>query len=143
NRQTATTPHLRARHFVAAFIKQCGAHSGGTDVNAQQHTAHLFCKISGLTRMHRISCRMPKVRYLLIAAAAHVALTTTIFIIGHFQFFPNTFDQNGTGLTFALDGTSYQKAASDLAVELQNNGFGAWREMRAPFHSRLQSLAVA
>ena len=86
---------------------------------------------------------MPKVRYLLIAAAAHVALTTTIFIIGHFQFFPNTFDQNGTGLTFALDGTSYQKAASDLAVELQNNGFGAWREMRAPFHSRLQSLAFA
>ena len=86
---------------------------------------------------------MPKVRYLLIAAAAHVALTTTIFLIGHFQFFPNTFDPNGTGLTFALDGTSYQKAASDLAVELQNNGFAAWRKIRAPFHSRLQSLAFA
>jgi hypothetical protein len=51
---------------------------------------------------------MPKVRYLLIAAAFHVALTTTIFLIGHFQLLPNIIDQNGNGLTFALDGTSYQ-----------------------------------
>ena len=86
---------------------------------------------------------MPKVRYLLIAAAAHVALTTTIFLIGHFQLLPNTFDQNGTGLTFALDATSYQKVASAHAQELQTNGFEAWLDAKVPFHSRLHSLAFA
>ena len=70
--------------------------------------------------MHRISCRMPKVRYLLIAAAFHVALTITIFLIGHFQLLPNTIDRNGNGLTFALDGTSYQRVASELAGDLAN-----------------------
>ena len=86
---------------------------------------------------------MPKVRYLLIAAAAHVALTVTIFLIGHFQLLPNTFDHNGTGLTFALDAVSYQKAASELAQELQTNGVRAWLDAKAPFHSRLHSLAFA
>ena len=86
---------------------------------------------------------MPKVRYLLLAAATHVALTTTIFLIGHFQLLPTTFDQNGTGLTFALDATSYQKVASALAQDLQTNGFGAWIDAKAPFHSRLHSLAFA
>lgn len=82
-------------------------------------------------------------RYLLLAAAAHIALTTTIFLIGHFQLLPNTFDQNGTGLTFALDGTSYQRVASALAEELQTKGVNAWLETKAPFHSRLHSLAFA
>lgn len=86
---------------------------------------------------------MPKVRYLLIAAAAHIALTTTIFFIGHFQLLPNTFDQNGNGLTFALDGTTYQRVASELADALQTSGFDAWLQAKAPFHSRLHSLAFA
>ena len=81
--------------------------------------------------------------YLLFAAAIHVALTITIFLIGHFQLLPNTLDRNGTGLTFALDATSYQKVASQLAQELQTNGFGAWLDAKAPFHSRLHSLAFA
>ena len=82
-------------------------------------------------------------KYLILAAAIHVALTTTIFVIGHFQLLPNTIDRNGTGLTFALDATSYQKVASALAGELQTRGFNAWLEIRAPLHSRLQSLAFA
>jgi len=86
---------------------------------------------------------MPKVRYLLIAAAFHVALTTTVFLIGHFQLLPNTIDRNGNGLTFALDGISYQRVASELAFELQTSGVKAWVETRMPLHSRLQSLAFA
>lgn len=82
-------------------------------------------------------------RYLLLAAAVHVALTTTIFLIGHFQLLPSTLDRTGTGLTFAIDGTSYQKVASALADELQTHGFAAWLETKAPFHSRLHSLAFA
>jgi putative peptidoglycan lipid II flippase len=83
------------------------------------------------------------VRYLLIAAAAHVALTTTIFFIGHFQLLPNTFDPNGIGLTFALDGATYQKLAGTLAEELHTQGFRAWLELSAPFHARLYSLGFA
>jgi hypothetical protein len=82
-------------------------------------------------------------RYLMPAAAIHIILTTTIFLIGHFQLLPNTIDQNGIGLTFAIDGTTYQRVAGGLADELQNNGFQTWLQTRAPFHSRLYSLAFA
>ena len=86
---------------------------------------------------------MPKVRYLLLAAAIHVALTTTIFLIGHFQLLPNTFDRNGTGLTFALDGATYQRVASALAAELQVGSLESWLAIQAPLHCRLQSFAFA
>lgn len=82
-------------------------------------------------------------RYLLFAAAIHVALAITIFLIGHFQLMPGTFDRNGTGLTIAVDGASYQRVASGLADELQSNGFTAWLNAKAPLHSRLHSLSFA
>ncbi|HKG47295.1 MAG TPA: hypothetical protein VKB02_11245 [Pyrinomonadaceae bacterium] len=85
----------------------------------------------------------PACHYLLLAAAIHVALTATIFLIGNFRLLPNTFDSNGIGLTFALDGTSYQPVATDLAEELHSNGFIAWLNAKAPLHSRLHSLSFA
>jgi hypothetical protein len=86
---------------------------------------------------------MPQVRYLLLAAACHIALTVAIFLIGHFQLMPGTFDPHGIGLTFAIDGTSYQRVASELADELQTNGVTAWLNAKAPLHSRLHSLSFA
>lgn len=82
-------------------------------------------------------------RYLLVAAALHVALAITIFLIGHFRVLPNTFDQNGIGLTFALDSTTYQRVASDLVDEWRNNGFTAWLNTKAPLHTRLYSVSFA
>src|SRR6185295_1210985 len=82
-------------------------------------------------------------RYLLVAAALHVALAITILLIGHFQLSPNTFDQNGVGLTFAMDSTTYQRVASDLVDEWRNNGFTAWLNAKAPLHSRLYSVSFA
>jgi hypothetical protein len=82
-------------------------------------------------------------RYLFLAGVVHVTLTVAIFVAGHFQLLPNTFDENGTGLTFAIDGASYQQVASILADELQTNGIGAWLNTKAPFHSRLYSLSFA
>src|SRR5215207_8086269 len=81
--------------------------------------------------------------YLVMATAIHIALTVTIFLIGHFQLLPDTFDRNGIALTFAIDGTTYQRLASDLAYEWQSNGFTAWLNAKAPLHSRLHSLAFA
>jgi hypothetical protein len=82
-------------------------------------------------------------RYLLVAAALHVALAITIFLIGHFRALPNTFDENGIGLTFAMDSTTYQRVAGDLVAEWRNNGFTAWLNAKAPLHSRLYSITFA
>jgi 4-amino-4-deoxy-L-arabinose transferase-like glycosyltransferase len=86
---------------------------------------------------------MPLRRYLMIAGAFHIMLTVTIFLIGHFRVLPNQFDENGIGLTFAVDGTSYQPLATRLADELQSNGVAAWLNIKAPFHTRLHSLTFA
>ncbi|HEX6650938.1 MAG TPA: STT3 domain-containing protein [Pyrinomonadaceae bacterium] len=86
---------------------------------------------------------MPSVRYLLLAAAIHVALTTGIFLIGHFRVLPDTFDENGIGLTFAIDGRTYKNLASNLVEELQTNGFAAWLTAKAPLHAKLYSLSFA
>lgn len=82
-------------------------------------------------------------RLLVLAGAIHIALTITIFLVGHFQLLPSTFDEHGNGLTFALDGTIYQRVASDLADEWRFAGFNAWLDARVPFHSRLHSILFA
>lgn len=80
-------------------------------------------------------------RYVLLAVLIHIILSFTIFLIGHFQLFPDTFDQNGIGLTFSIDSTTYQRVASDLTEEWRSNGVTAWLNAKAPLHSRLYSLA--
>jgi 4-amino-4-deoxy-L-arabinose transferase-like glycosyltransferase len=82
-------------------------------------------------------------RYLLLASALHVALAITIFLVAHFRVLPNTFDQNGVGLTFAMDSTTYQRVASDLVDEWEKNGFTAWLNAKAPLHTRLYSISFA
>jgi hypothetical protein len=87
--------------------------------------------------------RIPQVRYLVLAAATHIALAITILLIGHFQLLPGTFDEHGIGLSFAIDGTSYRTLAEQLVGELQNNGFHGWLAVKAPLHCRLYSLSFA
>jgi 4-amino-4-deoxy-L-arabinose transferase-like glycosyltransferase len=93
--------------------------------------------------MTLLSARSNHLHYLMLAGAIHVAIATVIFLIGHFQVLPTAFDQNGVGLTFAVDGTSYQKVASGLLDEWQGKGFSGWLNARAPMHSRLHSLLFA
>ncbi len=80
-------------------------------------------------------------KLLLLAAAIHVALTTAIFLIGHFRLLPNTFNENGIGITFAIDGKTYNQVAIDLVDAWNANGFAAWLQTKAPLHSRLHSLS--
>src|SRR5262249_53453300 len=47
------------------------------------------------------------------------------------------------GLTFAIDSTTYQRVAGDLADEWRHNGFTAWLNAKAPLHSRLYSVSFA
>jgi 4-amino-4-deoxy-L-arabinose transferase-like glycosyltransferase len=83
------------------------------------------------------------VRHLLLAAAVHIALTIAIFLTGHFQLLPGTLDENGVGLSFAIDGATYRTLAGDLADELQSNELRAWLAVKAPLHCRLYSLSFA
>ena len=80
-------------------------------------------------------------RYLILAGAIHLALTTAIFLIGHFRLMPNTFNEDGIGITFAIDGKTYHQVAVNLVTEWQQHGFNAWLETKAPLHSRLHSLS--
>jgi 4-amino-4-deoxy-L-arabinose transferase-like glycosyltransferase len=80
-------------------------------------------------------------RYLILAGAIHVALTMAIFLIGHFRVLPNTFNENGIGITFAIDGKTYNRVAADLVDQWKTNGFIAWIETKAPLHSRLHSVS--
>jgi len=82
-----------------------------------------------------------KLRFLILAGAIHVALTTAIFLIGHFRVWPNRFDENGIGITFAIDGKTYHQVAIELVSEWKTNGFTAWLKTKAPLHSRLHSIS--
>ena len=84
--------------------------------------------------------RANPLRWLLLAGAIHITLTVAIFLAGHFQLAPSVFDAHGTGLTFAIDATSYRALSSDLANALQTGGPSAWLAIKAPLHCRLYSL---
>ena len=80
---------------------------------------------------------------LIVAAAVHLAATITVFLVGHFQLLPGFFDTNGVGITFAIDGATYQRVASEMAAQWQNYGFGPWLDIKAPLHCRLYSIPFA
>jgi 4-amino-4-deoxy-L-arabinose transferase-like glycosyltransferase len=79
-------------------------------------------------------------RWLFIAGVLHVALTTIIFLTGHYQLLPGIFDQNGIGLTFAIDGATYRRLASEMATHWQTYGFSPWLDIKSPLHARLYSI---
>jgi 4-amino-4-deoxy-L-arabinose transferase-like glycosyltransferase len=87
--------------------------------------------------------RSNPLRWLLIAGAFHVALTTLVFLIGHFQLLPGVFDQNGIGLTFAIDGATYRRLAGEMATHWAGYGFSPWLDIKAPLHARLYSIPFA
>ena len=111
----------------------------GPGARQESHNA-VICAISSLEFP-----RLPSnpLRWLLIAGALHVALTTIIFVIGHYQLLPGVFDQNGIGLTFAIDGATYRRLASEMATHWQTYGISAWLDIRAPLHARLYSIPFA
>jgi 4-amino-4-deoxy-L-arabinose transferase-like glycosyltransferase len=78
-----------------------------------------------------------------ICGLFHLAVTIAIFIMGRFQLLPGTFDENGIGLTFAIDGTTYRALISDLVSMWQMDGTNAWLDARAPLHAHLYSLSFA
>lgn len=105
----------------------------------ESHNA-VICAISSL-EFSRLSSN--PLRWLLVAGALHVALTTTIFVIGHFQLLRAAFDPNGIGLTFAIDGATYRRLASEMATHEAAYGISPWLEIKSPLHARLYSISFA
>ena len=105
----------------------------------ESHNA-VICAICSL----EFSCLSSNpLRWLVFAGALHVALTAIIFVIGHFQLLPAVFDPNGIGLTFAIDGATYRKLASDMATHWQTYGISPWLDIKSPLHARLYSIPFA
>ena len=69
-----------------------------------------------------------------------MALTAIIFLVGHFQLLPTVFDQNGIGLTFAIDGATYRRLASEMATHWHTYGVSPWLDIKSPLHARLYSI---
>jgi hypothetical protein len=88
------------------------------------------------------AARTLRFRFLILAAAAwHVAVTTSVFLIGRFGLVPGQFDQRGLG-TFASDGFMYQNEIVQLCSILRNQGLKAWANWPTQLHVRLYSLPV-
>jgi putative peptidoglycan lipid II flippase len=86
--------------------------------------------------------RILRFRYVILAAAAwHVAVTTSVFLIGRFALVPGQFDQRGLG-AFASDGFMYQNEIVQLCSTLRNQGPAAWANWPTQLHVRLYSLPV-
>jgi Uncharacterized membrane protein, required for N-linked glycosylation len=83
------------------------------------------------------------IQWLVVAAILHVVVTASIFLIGHYRLQPGIFDENGIGISFAVDGVVYRVMISEMASVLKNNGVGAWLNLLAPLHCRLYSLSFA
>src|SRR5258708_11997938 len=76
---------------------------------------------------------------LIVAAALHLAVSISIFVIGRTQLMPSQFDRNGVG-PFASDGLFYQEHIVTLTSKLKNQGPLVWLPSVSPFPPRLYSF---
>jgi 4-amino-4-deoxy-L-arabinose transferase-like glycosyltransferase len=99
--------------------------------------------ISAISSLEFSSLPSKSLHWLLLAGVLHVALTTIIFLVGHFQLLPGVFDENGIGLTFAIDGATYRRLASEMATHYQTYGISQWLDIKSPLHARFYSIPFA
>ena len=86
----------------------------------------------------------PLRRLLLIAALLHIILAITITVVGKTRLLPNTFDNNGVGIAFALDSVSYREQALYMAGLLREGRLRDWINYRAKLatlHARIYSIS--
>lgn len=82
-------------------------------------------------------------RLLIVAAIFHVALTITSFLLGRHEILPGTFDNNGIGVSFAVDGIQHRSDAAALSDVLSRGGVVAWLTAPYPLHDKLYSICFA
>lgn len=67
----------------------------------------------------------------------------TIYVIGRAQIFPQTFDTNGVGVSFAIDSRDYRIEAEDMAHLIRQGRFRDWLDYNASFHVKIYALSFA
>jgi hypothetical protein len=77
------------------------------------------------------------------AAALHVLLVIAFNVIGRYGLLPNTFDEHGTGISFALDSTAYRQYIISFLNLVERDGLAAWITNETSFHVKLYSVCYA
>jgi hypothetical protein len=82
-------------------------------------------------------------RLLMAAAVLHLLLVLALNWIGRLGVFPYTFNENGIGISFAVDSTEYRKYIIVLVKVLERDGLLAWIKDSTPFHVKLYSICYS
>lgn len=91
-------------------------------------------------RLQRIGRHARPWQMILVLATFHLAVTTTVFLVGRFQLMPSHFTQSGIG-SFAADGRYYQTEIDGLSALLANGHFSAWIRSQVEYHDKLYSIS--
>ena len=90
--------------------------------------------------LHRIGRRVRPWQMILIVATFHLLVTTTVFLVGHFQLMPSQFTTSGVGY-FAADGLYYQTEVDLLSEFLANGQFNTWINTQVEYHDKFYSIS--
>jgi len=94
-----------------------------------------------------MEARLLRAALLIAAAVLHLVLVGAISLVGRAQLLPDTFDEHGIGISFAIDATSYRKEATEMAQLLSQRRVQDWinyrSQFRSTFHFRLYSITFA
>jgi len=91
-------------------------------------------------KITRLTKNLTLTQWLIAAAILHLTTTIAVFLVGHFRLFPNTFDQDGIGISFAIDGATYRKVILDMVGVLSSQGLSSWPTIAGPLHCRFYAL---
>lgn len=92
---------------------------------------------------HKLTQSADRIRLstlLLFSAALHLLLVVALNVIGRLRLLPNSFDEYGIGISFAVDSTEYRKYIIALVNILKRDGLLAWIKDSTPFHVKLYSV---
>jgi hypothetical protein len=80
---------------------------------------------------------------LIAAGILHLAVTIAIFSAGHYKLSPGTFDKDGIGISFAVDGVQHRTDAVALSEYLRSGALVDWLRAPYPLHDKLYSICFA
>ena len=80
---------------------------------------------------------------LIAAGILHLTVTVAIFSAGHYELAPGTFDKDGIGISFAVDGIQHRTDAVALSEYLRSGALVNWFRAAYPLHDKLYSICFA
>jgi hypothetical protein len=100
-------------------------------------------KQSYLRNLIASASRVRLSRLLIAAAILHLSLAIAMQVAGRYRLFPNIFNSEGVGISFAADSIAYLKYSDALVHIFEREGISAWLKFDLPLHVKLYSLSYA